>query len=55
MNTTDPLLSSAAENTNEADDVIADQASPENEDEGWYGDHPQEPVMDETARDDRFH
>ena len=55
MNTADPLLSSAAENANEADDAVANQASQENEDEGWYGDHPQEPVADDTARDDRFH
>ena len=55
MNTADPLLSSTPENANAADDTVADQASQENDDEGWYGDHPQEPVMDDTARDDRFH
>jgi uncharacterized protein len=55
MGTNDPLLSSTAESTNVADDALDDQGTQETEDEGWYGDHPQEPVVDETARDDRFH
>jgi hypothetical protein len=55
MNTADPLLASNAETDKPTTEDLDKQATQENEDEGWYGDHPQEPVADDSTRDDRFH
>ena len=55
MNTADPLLATDAESNKPTAEDLDKQAKQEKEDEGWYGDHPQEPVADDSTRDDRFH
>jgi uncharacterized membrane-anchored protein YhcB (DUF1043 family) len=53
MQTTESQLS--ANDETQAPTTDSKSRSEEGIDEGWYGDHPQEPVQDESARDDRFH
>jgi len=56
MNKSDPLLSSGTQdNEAEASGLYDKTASDEKVEEGWYGDNPQEPDVDDTVRDDRFH
>lgn len=50
MQTAEPQLSA-----NDETAADSNRQSGEGVDEGWYGEHPQEPVQDESARDDRFH